>query len=93
VKTIRSYARLCGRELEDDAKDFVTLVSIRDNFAILSQESNDQGIELYISQCQQASHIVQDRFTCPWGGEFDVEDHVIASFYYQKWGHNKNGYG
>jgi hypothetical protein len=31
---------------------------------------------------KKASHIVRNSFTCPWGGEFDVGDHVIAGIYY-----------
>jgi len=73
-------------------EDLAALVSIGDNFVILAQEGNDEGIKLYILQCQQASHIVQDRFTCPWGDEFDVGDHVIIGLYYQKWGIDDNGY-
>jgi hypothetical protein len=70
----------------------VVLVCARDNFVIPTQEGNDEGVEFYILQGQQASHNVQDRFTCAWGGEFDVGDRVIFRLYYQKWGHGENGY-
>jgi hypothetical protein len=58
---------------------------VGDNFVFPTQESNDEGVEFYILQCQHVSyHIVQDKFTCAWGGEFDSKIHVISRFYYQK---------
>jgi hypothetical protein len=39
---------LSGGELEVDAEDLVVLVSIGDNFVVLAQEGNDEGIEFYI---------------------------------------------
>lgn len=83
---------LDAMEHEGDGEDLTALVCVGDNFAILAQESNNEGVELYILQCQQATHIVAKRFTCPWGGEFNVGDHVIIGFYYQKWGCGDNDY-
>ncbi len=79
-------------EHEGDGEDLIALVCVGENFAVPAQENNNEGVEFYILQCQQATHIVAQRFTCPWGGEFDVGDHVIVGIYYQKWGCGDNGY-
>lgn len=81
-----------AREHEGDGEDTTALVNVEDNFVVPTQEGNDDSVEFYILHCQQTSHIIQDKFTCAQGGEFDVEDHVISKLYYQKWGCNDNGY-
>jgi hypothetical protein len=66
------------------------LVCVGHNFVVRAKEGNSEGVEFYVLQCQTISHIVQNSFMGPWGGEFDVGNHVIASIYYQKWGHSEN---
>ncbi len=51
------------------------------NFIVPTQEGNHEGVEFYIVWCQQVSyHIVQDKLTCAWGGEFDYKDHITFRF-------------
>ncbi len=54
-----------ARKHECDGEDLATLMCVGDNFAVLTHEGNNEGVEFYILQCQKTSHIVQERFTCP----------------------------
>jgi hypothetical protein len=38
-------------ENEGDGEDLATLVYVGDNFVILAQECNNEGVEFYILQC------------------------------------------
>ena len=68
------------------------LVNVGDNFAVPAIEGNDEGVDFYILQCQRKKQIVREKFTCVWGGQFEVGEYVIAGTYYQKWGKSQNSY-
>ncbi len=77
------------REHETNVEDLDVLICMGDEFEVLTWEGNNKRIELHISKCQETSHIVWDRFTCLWGGEFDARNHVVIDLYYQNWGHGE----
>lgn len=61
-------------------------LKIGDNFAVVAEEGNPEGVLYYILQCQRPKFIVQESFTCVWGNSFEVGDHVVEGIYYQRWG-------
>jgi hypothetical protein len=83
---------------DDEPWDYVTeetlgdLVDAGDNFAVPAIEGNAEGVDFYILQCQRRKQIVREKFTCIWGGQFEVGEYVIAGTYYQKWGNSPNSY-
>ena len=68
------------------------LVEVGDNFVVPAEEDNDEGVDFYILQCQRHREVVTEKFTCAWGGEFDMGQHVIVGQYYQKWGTGTKNY-
>jgi hypothetical protein len=67
-------------------------VSTGDNFAVLANEGNDEGVPYYIVQCQRPKLFVQTAFQCVWGNIFEVGEYAIEGFYYQRWGRGSRNY-
>jgi hypothetical protein len=44
------------------------LLYISDNFMVIAEEGNDEDVDFYILQCQKPKYVVQETFTCSWGG-------------------------
>jgi hypothetical protein len=68
------------------------MLNIGDNFAVPAKEDNNEGVEFYILQCQRPKFFVKEPFECVWGGRFEVENYVVATTYYQRWGRTDKTY-
>jgi hypothetical protein len=73
-------------DYEYDDAAMADLVQVGNNFAVPATPDNDEGVLFYILQCLEPKRVVKENFECPWGGRFEVGDHVISTTYYQKWG-------
>jgi hypothetical protein len=62
------------------------MLNIGDNFAISTEEDNNEGVEFYVLQCQRLKFFVKEPFECVWRGSFEVGNCVVAGTYYQRWG-------
>jgi hypothetical protein len=67
-------------------------ISIGDNFAVLADEGNDEGVPYYVLQCQRPKFLVHRAFECVWKNTFDVGQYAIEGFYYQRWGRGSRNY-
>jgi hypothetical protein len=62
------------------------LVLIGDNFMILVEEDNKDGVDFYILQCTRSKFMLEESLYCPWGGIFAPGDEVIKAKYFKKHG-------
>ena len=67
------------------------LVCVGDNFIILAESKNEDGVDYYILQCQRAKFVLQEPLTCPWGG-FSARNEVICAKYFKKYGRGDKTY-
>jgi hypothetical protein len=56
---------------------------IRDNFTMLADEGNEEGISYYVLQCQRPTFIVCEGFDCVWGNSFSIGDSIVEGIYYE----------
>lgn len=68
------------------------IVEVGDNFVVPAEDGNEERVQYYILQCTKPRFRVQADFVCPWGGEFQRGEYVIAGTYYQKHGSGSNTY-
>lgn len=68
---------------EDELTDYLT---IGQNFAVLAEDGNSEGVPYYVLHCQRPQFVVREAFACVWGNQFEVGDHAVEGTYYQKWG-------
>ena len=68
------------------------VLSIGDNFAVLANVANKEGVEFYVLQCQRPKFVVSEAFNCVLGSRFDAGDSMVARTYYQQWGPSNRSY-
>jgi hypothetical protein len=68
------------------------MVQVGDNFMIPAKEDNEDGVQFYVLQCQRTKFVLEETFTCPWGGIFKAGDVVIREKYYKKFGRGDKTY-
>jgi hypothetical protein len=59
------------------------------NFAVLTEDDNNEGVNYYVLSILRPRFRVVLPFMCPWGNEFKSGDYAIEGMYYQKFGRNK----
>ncbi len=72
--------------------ELANVLEIGDNLAINVEDGNLEGVVFYLILCTKALHKVKESFIDNWRTSFDVDDDVVAGFYYQKWGNSDSSY-
>jgi hypothetical protein len=68
------------------------LVEVGNNFMVLVAEEIDNVVEYYILQYWMSKFFLDEAFTCPWEGSFNVGDEVIRGKYFKKHGRGDKSY-
>lgn len=73
-------------QFHGDNDELTDFLSIGQNFVVLAEDGNCEGVPYYVLHCQRPKFVVRQAFECVWGNKFEVGDHAVEGTYYQKWG-------
>jgi hypothetical protein len=61
----------------DDGDALTNMLYIGDNFVVLAEEGNEEGVQYYLLQCQWEKFVVQEEFEDAWSNHSEMGQHII----------------